>query len=147
MIRSRVLWIHAGWAMLGWVLLFFWIWFVGWFSPLQIVRTDLIISDDGQDFIFHNYSRKTPFSSILCGKPTLSIVIFSDMNLETKSVSDIDKEYGTGSSRIKRWETKGQIPEGLAGGEIDVHKKLSYPCIFDTSRDVVSETKSFTLNR
>ena len=147
MIRSRDLWVHAGWTMLGWLFLFFWIWFLFWFSPLEIVRSDLIISSDGRNFVFQNYSRKTPAGNTLCGKPTLSIVIFQDMNLKTKSVSDIEIEYGTGSRAVKRWETVGSIPDGLANGIVTVHKKLSYPCIFGTASDVVSETKSFVLNR
>jgi len=119
------------------------VWFLFIFTPTVSVQSTLEIS--GRSFVFKNYSHKTPFSSVLCNKPSLAIIVFTDRAGNTRSVLDNAEGYGTGSSKIKVWKSTGTIPTGLQPGRISVRKKLVYPCIWGTARDVFSDYHYFKL--
>ena len=119
------------------------VWFLFIFTPTVSVQSTLDIS--GRSFAFENHSYKTPLSNVLCNKPSLAIIVFTDSAGNKRSVLSNAPGYGTGSSKITIWKSTGTIPLGLNPGTIAVRKKLVYPCIWGTARDVFSDYHYFKL--
>ncbi len=118
-----------------------WIFFI--FTPTVIVESKFEISEKA--FIFDSYSYKTMFGNILCNKPNFAAIVFRDNAGNIKNVNDNASGFGTGNSNITRWRSTGNIPSGLQPGTVSVRKKLVYPCIFNTARDVFSGYHYFRL--
>ena len=110
------------------------IWYLFLFQPVVVVKTDVEVTDNR--FVFNAYSHKTFLANTLCNKPSLAVLQFEDSAQNVRNVADNAKGYGSGDAKIRHWKSTGTIPQGLLPGAVTVWKKLVYPCIFGTVREV-----------
>lgn len=138
-------WLQVGWYAVGWSLAIFIVWFGAVFTPAVSVKAEFTVHN-GQ-FEFAHFSYKTPWSDLLCGKPTSSQIIFEDPRLEfVSTVRDNSTGYGTGDDRIRQFLSTGEVPPKLPKGvEVAVYKRIVYPCL-GLNKEVDSEVKTF-INR
>lgn len=117
------------------------LWYLCMFQPNISTRSELIVS--GDRFVFNNYSYKTALSNTLCDKPSLAIIVFEDSARNVRNVVDNAPGYGSGDASVRQWQSTGRIPGDLVDGIVRVKKKVIYPCLFGTVREIFTEEHIF----
>jgi hypothetical protein len=122
----------------------FTVWYLFLFQPVVVVKTEFAV--DGNQFVFSAYSYKTMLGNSLCNKPSLAVLQFEDAAQNVRNVADNAKGYGSGDASVRQWKSTGTIPPGLSPGVGAVWKKLVYPCIFGTVREIKTKFIPIVIN-
>lgn len=117
------------------------IWYLFLFQPNVSERSELTIEESS--FVFRNFSYKTLLGNTLCNKPTLSVIVFEDSARNVRNVVDNATGYGSGDASVRLWISTGRIPAGLVEGPVTVKKRVVYPCIFGSVREILSAEHIF----
>lgn len=125
------------------VIIGFALWYLFMFQPVVVVKTEFDV--EGNQFVFRSFSYKTMLGNSLCNKPTLAVLQFEDAAQNVRNVADNANGYGSGDASVRQWTSTGTVPPGLLSGRVNVRKKLVYPCIWGTARDVFTDYHYFKL--
>jgi hypothetical protein len=82
----------------------------------------------------------------IIGRVAVRVLQFEDAAQNVRNVADNAKGYGSGDASVRQWKSTGTIPPGLSPGVGAVWKKLVYPCIFGTVREIKTKFIPIVIN-